>query len=812
MATRQTLQILLLYLHIQNHIPMKRALIFLSLALLCTPLIKAEQTPYKRPPQEIEELVFATPTPNPVFNSDYSAVMLMYSNCSIPMADVPLNGLFLANVHIDPNKYCRMRDKGYHTISLKRIPDGDEIKVTGLPEGGTITQALWYPKGDKVLIFHSENDGIYLYSAGLEDGKALRVSNRRINTTARKFAIWINDTDFLTTCVVEGGEAPVAGAPMGPIVQESLGKKTRVRTIQGLLRDDFDMQNFKYYFTSQLVRITPTGEKEIGEPAIYRTINISPNREHLIVYRVTEPYSCTATFMKLKSKTTIEDLDGNVEKVVKQRNNLSWRADKPATITWTMNAKKEVTDYRTSLYEQDAPFTEKRRLVVRTTKPFSKIYWCNDNLAVVAEKEKDSITLSSFKPSDRSLTKILCYNSKVMHENPGDLVMVTNEYGRKVLWTNDKNNELLFNSKGYSLDGPTPELVLYNIEKAKSKVIWKSKAPYFEEVIAAKDPSARIFITSRESFKEPKNFYLCNFKKKSRKAITDFAEPYPLLKGVTRQLITYKRADGVELKSFVWLPAGYNAKRDGKLPVLLWAYPRAYRTAAAAAYPRASQYSHISLPNTAASMLFWLTQGYCVMESMAMPLIPIDGKKRANDTFIKQLVMNAEAAIKALDEAGYGDPNRVAVGGRSYGAFMTANLLSHSKLFKAGIAYSGAYNRSLTPYGFQDEGRNYWAANRLYHDMSPFDYAHKLNGAILLIHGSKDENDGTHTIQSERYFQALRGHNKYVRHVELPLDGHRYLIRENILHSLYEVDLWLNKYVKGDGSNDAPDKNKKEKK
>ena len=786
---------------------MKRFLVFLSLVILCTPLISAKQTTYQRPPQEIEELVLATPTPTPVFNSDCSAVMLMYSNSSIPIANVPLNGLFLANVHIDPNKYCRMREKGYHTLSLKRIPDGEEVIVSDLPEGGTIKHAVWYPKGDKVLIFYSESDGVYLYSANLEDGKALRVSNRRINTTARKFVIWINDTDFLTACVVEGCEAPTLGTPTGPIIQESLGKKTRSRTIQGLLRDEFDVANFKYYFTSQLVRISPSGEKEIGEPAIYRTISISPDREHLMVYRVVEPYSHTSIFMDLKSKTTIEDLEGNVEKAVKQRGNLSWRADKPATLVWSVNAKKDVTDYKSSVYEQEAPFTENRRLVVRTTQPYSKMYWCSDNLAVIEEKSNDTITLYSFKPGDNSSrTKILSYNRKVMHEHPGNLVMVTNQYGRKVLWTDEKSNELLFNSKGYSLEGPVPELILYNIEKAKSKVVWKSKAPYYEEIIAVKDPSTRTFITSRESFEQPKNFYLCNFKKRSRKAITDFADPYPSLKGVTRQLMTYKREDGVELKSFVWLPAGYNAKRDGKLPVLLWAYPRSYRTAEAAAYPRASQYSHLSLPNTAASMLFWLTQGYCVMESMAMPLIPIDGKKKANDTFIKQLTMNAEAAIKALDKAGYGDPNRVAVGGRSYGAFMTANLLSHTKLFKAGIAYSGAYNRTLTPYGFQDEGRNYWAAKKLYHDMSPFNYANTLNGAILLIHGSKDENSGTHTIQSERYFQALRGQKKYVRYVELPLDGHRYLIRENILHSLYEVDLWLKKYLKGDDSNPSDKK------
>ena len=789
---------------------MRKSLAVLLLALLCTSFAYAQQTPYKRPPQEIEDMVLTVPTPEPIFNRDCSAVLLMYGNSTIPIEEVPLNGLFLANVHINPDKYCRMREKGYHTLSLKRIPDGEEIKISGLPDGGTTLTAVWYPTGDKVLIYYSESDGVYLYSASLEDGKAERVSNRRINTTARKFLAWVNDTEFITACVVEGVEAPTRGVPTGPVVQESLGKKIRKRTIQGLLYDDFDAQCLKHYFTSQLVRISPSGEKTIGEPALYRTISISPNREYLIVYRVVEPYSNEEGFMKLKSKTTIEDLEGNVVKNIKQRNNLSWRADKPATITWTLNAKKDNPDYKTSLYEQEAPFTEKRRLVVRTEKPFERVYWCNDELALVVQKEKDTITYSSFKPGESEVNTFISYYSKNKHENPGNPIMVTNEYGRKVLWTNEKNNEVIFNCDGYTLDGLMPELALYKLDRSKRKVIWKCKAPYYEKVIATKDPDKRLFITSRESFEEPKNFYLCDFKKKSREAITDFAEPYPTLKGATRKFLTYKREDGVVLKSLVWLPADYNAKRDGKLPILLWAYPRSFTSAEAVEYPSFSQYTHPSVPNTGASMLFWLTRGYCVMESMAMPPIPTEGNKKENETFVKQLTMNAEAAIKALEKEGWGDANRVAVGGHSYGAFMTANLLSHTKLFKAGIARSGAYNRSLTPYGFQNENRNYWGANKIYYNMSPFNYANKLNGAILLIHGNKDENAGTHTLQSQRYYQALRGQKKFVRYVELPLEGHRYIIRENVLHTLYEIDLWLDKYVKNCADTTPEEDKKKE--
>ena len=774
-----------------------KKLFTLSIAvLLITTLASAQQIAFQRPPEAIEELVLANPTPSPVFNNDCSAVMLMHSNGTTPIVDVPTNELCLATIRIDPNRYCRIIEKGSHSITLKRIPDGEEIKVSNLPEGSTIIYAVWYPTGDRVLIFNREKDGVHLYSASLNDGIASRVSHRRINTTARKFVEWTSDNEFITACVIEGREAPVRGTPTGPIVYESLGKKTRKRTIQGLLRDDFECRALKFYFTSQLVHFTASGEKEIGEPALYRTINISPNREYLMVYRVVEPYSYEEKFMGLKSVVTIEDLEGNVVKTVKQRSKLSWRSDKPATLTWCVKAKKDNPDYKATIYEQDAPFTENRRLVVRTTKPFERIYWCNDNLALVVEKEKDKITISNFKPGNSDLHTIVSYDSKNIYELPGEPIMVRNQYGRKVVWCNDENSEIMFAGEGYTSDGQMPNLTLYKLENDKTKVLWRCKTPYFEKIIAAKDPEARIFITSRESFDEPTNFYLCDFKKRTKVAITDFPEPYPTLKGVTRKLITYKRADGLELKSFVWLPADYNAKRDGKLPILLWAYPRGYKSAEAAMRAKYSQYTHPKLPTTGSSMLFWLTQGYCVMESMAMPLIPINGDKKANDSFVKQLVMNAEAAIKALSDAGFGDENRVGIGGHSYGAFMTANLLSHTKLFKAGIARSGAYNRTLTPYGFQDENRNYWSAKQLYHDMSPFSYADKLSGSLLLIHGSADQNSGTHTIQSQRYFQALRGHKKHIRYVELPNDGHTYQIRENILHYLYEANLWLEKYVK----------------
>jgi dipeptidyl aminopeptidase/acylaminoacyl peptidase len=289
---------------------------------------------------------------------------------------------------------------------------------------------------------------------------------------------------------------------------------------------------------------------------------------------------------------------------------------------------------------------------------------------------------------------------------------------------------------------------------------------------------------------------LKDLKKKKETALTAFANPYPMMEGVTKEKIKYKRADGIDLTATVYLPAGYDKEKDGRLPVLMWAYPREYRNAKDAAQVRGSQYNFSIIKY--GSPIFWVTQGYCVMENVEMPIVGTEDKE-PNDTYIEQLVMDAEAAVKVITEMGVGDPDRIGVGGHSYGAFMTGNLLTHTKLFKAGIARSGAYNRTLTPFGFQAETRTFWESPEVYNAMSPFNYANQLSGALLLVHGELDNNTGTFPIQSERFYQALKGHKATVRYVVLPLESHSYSAKENILHLLYEENAWLEKFVKNAG-------------
>jgi len=317
--------------------------------------------------------------------------------------------------------------------------------------------------------------------------------------------------------------------------------------------------------------------------------------------------------------------------------------------------------------------------------------------------------------------------------------------------------------------------------------------------VLARDASR--ILTRRESQRDVPNYYIRTLPGGQATALTRFTDPAPQMAGISRQLVTYRRADGVALSGTLYLPAGYDPQRDGRLPVLMWAYPTEFRDAATAGQVQGSS-NRFSRPS-GISHLFLLTQGYAVLDNPTMPIVG-EGDKEPNDTYVEQLVASAQAAVDKVVEMGVGDRDRIGIGGHSYGAFMTANLLAHSDIFRAGIARSGAYNRTLTPFGFQSEQRTYWQATEIYTKMSPFTYANRINEPILLIHGEMDDNSGTFPIQSERMYAALKGNGATVRYVVLPFEAHAYRARENTLHTLAEMVRWMDRYVKNAGPRQQP--------
>jgi len=421
--------------------------------------------------------------------------------------------------------------------------------------------------------------------------------------------------------------------------------------------------------------------------------------------------------------------------------------------------------------------------------------WGNDQLAVAVEYwwKTRKVLISSFDPTaGGSKTTWFDYSWEDLYNDPGSFVMESNTYNRSILKISGSGN-LLLAGQGASPKGNVPFLSIYNPTKQTREKVWESKAPYYESVVKVLDSEKGRLIINRQSVEEPSNYVLLDHWNDSGKAMTEFKHPYPALEGVEKKTITYKRKDGVSLQGDLYLPAGYNPEKEGPLPVLMWAYPDEFKSKETASQVQGSPFEFIRLGWY--SPIYWVTRGYAVFDDVSMPIIG-EGEEEPNDEFIPQLVANAEAAIEVLDKMGVGDPKRVAIGGHSYGAFMTANLLAHSDLFAAGIARSGAYNRTLTPFGFQSEERTYWQAPEIYYQMSPFMHAETIKTPLLLIHGAADNNPGTYPMQSERLFNAIKGLGGVSRLVMLPRESHSYQASESLNHMLWEMDRWLEMYVK----------------
>jgi dipeptidyl aminopeptidase/acylaminoacyl peptidase len=426
------------------------------------------------------------------------------------------------------------------------------------------------------------------------------------------------------------------------------------------------------------------------------------------------------------------------------------------------------------------------------------VTWGNESLALVSEglSASQKIRTYSYNPATRELQVLTERSTNDAYNDPGQPFTKKNKWGRSVLAVIENGSKLLMiNNTGSSPKGDLPFLATFDLTTKQQEILWRCPEGGFESIVDILNEERLTLITRRESQKDVPNYFIKDLKARiADRPLTNFQNPYTSLDGITKEKIKYKRADGVDLTGNLYLPKGYDKTKDGPLPVLMWAYPREFNSAADAAQVRGSndRFTTISWGGP----VFWVTQGYAVLDNAEMPIVAAGDEKKPNDNFIDQLKMNAEAAINKLSDMGVGDKNRMAVGGHSYGAFMTAHLLSHTNLFKAGIARSGAYNRSLTPFGFQNEDRTYWQAPNLYFDMSPFSYANKIKTPILLIHGEMDDNQGTFPIQSERYYNAIKGHGGTARYVVLPYEAHGYRGKENLLHMLWEQHQWLEKYVK----------------
>jgi dipeptidyl aminopeptidase/acylaminoacyl peptidase len=793
------------------------ALLFsLPLAAMLAGRLPAQE-PYRVPPQVVVDILDAPPPPA-TFVSPNRAWLLLADRAATPtIADLSQPMLRLAGSRINPASNGPFRAVTYTGLRLMRITDGQEHVVEGV-SGAKIGWPIWSPDARRVAFTVTGSAGIGIWVTPVDGGKGPPRMAPALNATLGAPCSWMPDgTELLCRFVVDGrGTAPLASrVPAGPHVQTAAGRASPAPTYEDLLQNPDDERLFDYYFSSRIGRVNvATGAVAwLGEPGIHAAADASPNGQYLLVQRLHPPYSYSVPANLFPRTIEVWDRDGKLVRRIADLplgdhipirgvrtgpRALQWRPDKPATLVWA--EALDGGDLRRQVPQRDRvvaltlPAGDTAE-VARTEFRFGGLLWGERNgLALLGEIDRAARRtrqwiINADQPGAQP-RKLFDRSSEDAYGDPGRPVMQPTPAGDPVLLQSPDGRYLYLSGAGASAEGEHPFLDRLDLTTLQTQRLFASADPYYETVLAVLDPAGTRILTSRESQAEPPNVFVRDVgRRPATRQLTDVRDPAPQLRGVQKQLVTHQRADGVRLSGTLYLPPGYQA--GTKLPVILWVYPAEFGTADAASQVRGSPNRFTRVAG--ASQLFLLTQGYAVLDN---PSLPVVGGDTANNGYVQQVVAGARAWIDKLMELGVSDGWRVGVGGHSYGAFTTANLLAHSDLFRTGIARSGAYNRTLTPFGFQNEERTYWQARDVYTRMSPFTYADSINQPILLIHGEADDNTGTFPIQSDRMFAALKGLGARVSLVTYPYEAHGYAARETLLDCVARMIEWYDRYVK----------------
>ncbi len=795
----------------------------LFFALLWMAALPAQEpSEYKMPPKELAELIDAPPTPSVSLSPDRSLLLILERQGLPSIEELGREELRLAGLRIDPRTNGPSRSRPYVGLALQRVEGGVSKPVQDLPAQPRITDVSWSPDGRHIAFLHTRDDGIELWVVEVGTNTARRLRELPVNDALGRAYAWFPDGRalLLKHLPADRGAPPAKPAvPAGPVIQSNEGVAAPVRTYQDLLKNPYDESLFEYYTHAELSVVSLDGSnRPFGVRGIIFDMDISPDGRYVLVETLRRPFSYIVPWYRFAYAARVYDRSGKPVRTIAELpvaeslpkgfnavrlgpRSIGWRADAPATLHWVEaqdggdpNREAAVRD---RLFLLDAPFEGEARPVLDFSLRYAGITWGNDQTAIAYERwwrNRRSITRAWSPGNPEAAPKVLFDRSyEDRYNDPGDFETVANASGRQVLLMQNEGQVLFLTGRGASPEGGRPFVDQYHLPTGKTTRLWRSEAPYYEYAVAILDPENGTALTRREANYEPPNYFVRNLRTGALTQITHFPNPYESLEGVTKEFIQFKRSDGVDLTGTLYLPASYDQERDGPLPVFMWAYPREYKDAAAASQVSGSPHTFIRV--SPSSPILWVVRGYAVFHNVSMPVIG-EGDEEPNETFVEQLRMNAEAAVRVLAERGVGDPERIAIGGHSYGAFMTANLLAHTDLFAAGIARSGAYNRTLTPFGFQSEERTWWEAPETYYRMSPFNFADKIKEPLLLIHGMADNNSGTYPMQSERMFAALKGHGATVRLVMLPFESHGYRTRESLMHLAWETDQWLEKYVR----------------
>jgi dipeptidyl aminopeptidase/acylaminoacyl peptidase len=785
------------------------------------------QQTWQSPPEPIKHLLDA-PTPSKIrISPDRRWIAELSKPSLVEIAFLSESEIALAGLLINPKINAPARLNLYRSLKIKSIAQPETANIITLPgisqEFTRIGYLRWSPNSEKIAFVLAQPTGLELWVLDITSLNLKRLTEPILNAAYGEPYCWLSDDTLICKTIPKlRGEAPVEPVvPKGPLVQENFGEKTPSRTYTNLLKNPHDETLFEYYLTSALEKVTLDGERTLlVSPGLIYDATPSNDGNFILIATLHRPFSYQLPVGFFPKKIEVIDNTGNFiyevvdiplfkprsskfDEVRTGRRSISWRTDTKATLCWleALDDGDPTRDvpYRDALFELDAPFDGIPKQLWQSSYRCRNISWGRENVALVWERWYDTRRQRVWRiyPNEPDVTtpQLLfdrSYEDK--YSDPGSPLTKLGAYRYRVLRFTPDGSSIYLNGRGASESGVYPFLDSFNLETRQTQRLWQCQDPYFEDISCLLDDEAQTMITHRQSKVDPPNYFIVNRSQNTPPvALTDYQDPAPDLAGIQKELVKYKRADGVNLSATLYLPPGYDVKRDGPLPMLFWVYPEDFKDKEFAGQITKPENTFVRPGGN--SILLLLTQGYAVLSGPTMPIIG-EGDAQPNDTYVEQLIASASAAIDYVVERGVADRNRIGVGGHSYGAFTTVNLLVHTELFQMGIARSGAYNRTLTPFGFQEEQRNFWEATDTYISMSPFTHAAQIKTPLLLIHGEKDSNAGTYPLQSERLFEALKGLGATVRLVILPLEDHGYRSREAVGHVLWEMVGWCDKYLK----------------
>jgi dipeptidyl aminopeptidase/acylaminoacyl peptidase len=811
---------------------MRKSLTIVPLTLSLIASVPQAYAKYQLPPAPLQAIVDAPRAPALGLSPKRNLVTMIATPALPSIVEVAQPELKLAGLRINPRTYSPSRFSFGTDLTLLDVRTQAEMKVTGLPKQLRLADSAWSPDQRYLAFTHvaySDKVGdskVELWLVDIATRVAKKLTSQPMSYVAGAGFSWLPDSSGLLVNLKPAtlGKAPlVTGIPSGPATQDSQANAgaRQLRTYPDLLKNEEDARLFEHYATVQLALVDLAGKtRMVGTPDLFIGARLAPNGKYLLTQAMQRPFSYVVPASGFARRVDVRDLSGKVLHLVANKpleeglppgndavsagvRDVSWRVDAPATLVWAEaqdgGDPAKPAQIRDIVYAQAAPFADKPVELAKLGSRFAGIQWGRGDLALLSESWYKTRAIKTWRIApDQPATApepVFAYSAEDRYNNPGRPVMQPDAAGLPRLLIGP-DATILLDGAGASNDGDRPFIDRFSLATKKKERLFQSSAPFYENVVAVLNDDGTRLLTTRESPTERPNFFVRDLKQNGAAqltALTHFPHPTPQLKDVQKEQIRYKRADGVDLTATLLLPPNYEAKRDGPLPMLMWAYPQEFKSASAASQTTGSPYrfNAVSFWGPAA----FLSMGYAVLDNPSMPIVGA-GEAEPNDTYLPQLVADAEAAVNEVVRRGVAERHRIAIGGHSYGAFMTGNLLAHTRLFKAGIARSGAYNRTLTPFGFQSEERPFWKAQEVYHVMSPFNNADKIKDALLMIHGEQDNNPGTFPIQSERMFQAIKGLGGTARLVMLPNESHAYRARESIMQMLYETNSWLDKYVK----------------